>query len=59
MLPDKAVNEFQAIYQKVIGELITFDEAKKEAENFIQLFDLVTSVEEKYENNNPSNTNSN
>ncbi len=46
MLPDKAVAEFRAIYQKEVGDLISFDEAKKEAENFIQLFDLVTKKDE-------------
>lgn len=46
MIPDKAVIEFQAIYQKEIGNLISLDEAKKEAENFIQLFDLVTKKDE-------------
>lgn len=57
MLPDKAVIEFQAIYQKEIGDLISFDEAKKEAENFIQLFDLVIKKDE-YEKNDGFHHNS-
>lgn len=57
MLPDQAVTEFQVIYQKEIGDLLSFDEAKKEAENFIQLFYLVTKKDE-YENINGLHNNS-
>ena len=46
MLPEKAINEFQKIYKDQIGVNLPFDAAQKEAENFIQLFDLVTKNED-------------
>jgi len=42
MLPDKAVKEFQEIYERKVGEKITFEEAKIKAENFLRLMDLIT-----------------
>lgn len=45
MLPDQAVIEFQNLYQQQVGMPISFAEAKKEAENFIKLFELVTKNE--------------
>lgn len=47
MLPNKSILEFQKIYLDQIGIELSFEEAKKEAENFIQLFDLVTKNEKK------------
>ncbi len=43
MLPDKAVHEFRETYNRVLKVEITFDEAKVKAENFIQLFELISS----------------
>lgn len=57
MLPDKAVHEFRETYNRVLKAEITFDEAKIKAENFIQLFELIShtpinniSKDESYEN---------
>lgn len=41
-LPDEAIKEFQNIYKIKCGKEISFEEAKIEAENFINLFDLIT-----------------
>lgn len=41
MLPKNAVIEFQSIYQKEFGIVVTFEQALQKAEDFIQLFDLV------------------
>lgn len=43
MLPDNAIAEFQKIYQKETGETVSLDSAKQKAENFIQLFALLTT----------------
>lgn len=51
MLPDQAIIEFQSLYQQQVGIPISFSEAKKEAENFIKLFELVTKNENEYEKN--------
>jgi hypothetical protein len=42
MLPDKAVKEFQEIYERKIGEKLPIEQARIRAENFIRLFDLIT-----------------
>lgn len=42
MLPDKAVIEFQEIYERKFGEKLSFNEAKIRAENFINLMRLIT-----------------
>lgn len=42
LLPDKAVKEFQDIYKRKCGEELTLEEARIKAENFINLFDLIT-----------------
>lgn len=41
-LPDEAIKEFQEIYKRKCGKKISFEEAKIKAENFINLFDLIT-----------------
>lgn len=41
-LPDKAIKEFQEIYKRKCGKEISFEQAKIKAENFINLFDLIT-----------------
>lgn len=46
-LPDEAIKEFQEIYKRKCGKEISFEEAKIEAENFINLFDLITKSKEK------------
>lgn len=40
-LPDKAVKEFQEIYQRKCGE-ISFEQARIEAEEFLNFFNLIT-----------------
>lgn len=52
MLPDIAIFEFQAIYRNELGLELSMQEAKKKGENFIRLFDLVTSRNE-YEKSQP------
>lgn len=42
MLPNDAVLEFRTIYLNKLGLELSVQEAQKKAENFIQLFDLVT-----------------
>lgn len=46
MLPKNAIIQFQMIYKQVYGIELDFDESKQKAENFIQLFDLVTRKDE-------------
>jgi len=41
-LPEGAIKEFQLIYKEKVGEEISYEKAKTEAENFITLYDLVT-----------------
>lgn len=41
-LPDEAVKEFQEIYKEKIGKELSFEQAKIEAESFLNLFDLIT-----------------
>lgn len=41
-LPTVAVNEFQEIYQRKIGVVLSFDEAKIKAEGFLRLMELLT-----------------
>ena len=41
-LPDQAVKEFQEIYKEKIGDELSFEQAKIEAESFLNLFDLIT-----------------
>lgn len=41
MLPDKAVKEFQQIYQDKFGILLEIKEAEIKANNFIELFGLI------------------
>ena len=41
-LPDEAVKEFQELYKKICHIELSFDKARIEAENFINLFDLIT-----------------
>ncbi len=43
LLPPQAIKEFQQIYQKKFNEVIDLNEAKKKAENFIRLFELITN----------------
>jgi len=40
-LPNEAVTEFQDIYQRKIGVVLTFDEAKIRAEKFLRLMVLL------------------
>ena len=49
MLPESAIYEFQKIYKDQIEVTLSFEAAQKEAENFIQLFDLVTKNEDENE----------
>ena len=41
-LPDEAVKEFQGIYKEKNGKELSFEQAKLEAESFLNLFDLIT-----------------
>lgn len=41
-LPIVAINEFRDIYQRKIGVVLTFDEAKIRAEKFLRLMILLT-----------------
>ncbi|MEO8581771.1 MAG: hypothetical protein ABI425_04345 [Patescibacteria group bacterium] len=49
MLPKKAIQEFQQIYKEKCGIELTEDETRAHAEDFIQLFDLITRVDKKDE----------
>ena len=40
-LPDEAVKEFQEIYKEKCGE-ISFEQARIEAESFLELFRLIS-----------------
>lgn len=42
MLSSEAIKEYQDIYLKEFGEEILFEEAKIQAENFINLMRLIT-----------------
>jgi hypothetical protein len=42
MLPKEAITEFRETYQKEFGVSISFEEAQQKAENFIQLFELIS-----------------
>lgn len=46
-LPDKAIKEFQTIYEKKFKEKLTFEQAKIKAENFMDLFILITKPSKK------------
>ncbi len=41
-IPIEAVNEFKEIYQRKIGVILTFNEAKIRAEKFLRLMMLLT-----------------
>lgn len=41
MLPNEAIEEFQETYKKVFKQEITFEEAKRRAENLFGIFDAV------------------
>lgn len=43
MFPDKAIKEFQQIYQNKFGILLEIKEAEIKAKNFIALFALITN----------------
>lgn len=45
ILPKQAVEEFRSIYSKQIGKKLSIEEAQVKAENFIQLFEIVTKNE--------------
>lgn len=42
-LPDKAIQEFKVIYKAKCGEDLSDDEARIRAENFLNLFNLITT----------------
>lgn len=42
MLPKKAIQEFQEIYEKECGIELTEDEARRHGEDFLSLFELIT-----------------
>ncbi len=50
MLPDKAISEFQKLYQQEVGENIDFNTAKLKSENFIRLFSLITKNDNENKN---------
>jgi len=41
MLSNKAIKEYQEIYLKEFGKEISFEEAKVQAENFVNLIRLI------------------
>jgi hypothetical protein len=43
MLSKKSIIEFQKLYQKERGRMISFEEAEKQANNLIQLYKSVLS----------------
>lgn len=47
MLPDKAIKEFQQIYQDKFGILLEIKKAEIKANNFIKLFGLIINQPEK------------
>lgn len=51
ILPPEAVQEFKQIFKEVLDEDLNPSQAKQKAESFIQLFDLVTTNKNKYEDN--------
>lgn len=54
MLPKEAILEFQMICQKELQVSVSSQEAQEKAENFIQLFDMVTNIHKnKYEKSQP------
>lgn len=42
-LSNEAINEFIEIYKRKLGVELSFDDAKSEAINFLELFALITS----------------
>ena len=50
-LPVEAIAEFQAIYRKLNGDVLTLAEAKIKAENFLQVMALLTKTTEVEINN--------
>lgn len=50
-LSDEAVKEFQEIYKKKCGE-ISFEKARIEAENFLNLFALISKPNKKMNSTN-------
>jgi len=52
MLPKEAIDQFRKIYKRKFGEELNFDQAEIRANNFINLFYLITEGrkdENKYE----------
>lgn len=50
-LPDEAVEEFKKIYESHIEKKLTDAEYRIEAENFLNLFDLITKPTPKKDDN--------
>lgn len=57
MLPNESIIEFQDLYKRELGITITFEKALQKAEDFIQLFDLITRNEKKQHAMETTNTN--
>jgi hypothetical protein len=44
MLSDKAIDEYREIYKEEFGRDISVEEARKQADNFLKLMQLILSV---------------
>ena len=41
MLPDEAIKEFQELYLRLYGELLSDEEARRKAEKLVSLYEAV------------------
>ena len=42
-MSNEAINEYQQIYKKNFGKTVSFEEARKQGERLIRLFQLITN----------------